>query len=485
MANSERLLTMRDIATDQSYAPIQDQTSAELSNPLGDVRQTAGRNLFEHDNPQIPEQTAEGNKIEIFIPQYPSISGIAAFPWGEPQTLKGLGIDISNNPARARADIDVFHWDTTGAGPQKPGETNDEYRERLHPVMTKRALELAAAACAVSGTTANEVDHLVLATTGGWPGLGKALKDEGGFDKATVFHAGASCPGGSLVWYHIKNLAEEENLTGKKILVESPEVITFFMKPDDINKTLFGDVGSSVYGVYGEDFIVSAAGYKYYPDTKGALCVRPFYPTDEPGEDYIVTKEGMWAPMPAPKEENLNFVMNGRRVYTFVCKRVPEAVTAFLSENEINPAEIDLLACHQANKVLVDYLNRELFTRLGLPEADFVNGHLGNNSAASTATALLKSLQMLPQLDSEQRQALDESCGYNEECLPTGDPEAMKALAAMVADSSDLKEGIKQRILEKLASLQKPWLEAITVSFGAGLAVSYAHLKIRNPYLAI
>ena len=83
--------------------------------------------------------------------------------------------------------------------------------------------------------------------------------------------------------------------------------------------------------------------------------------------------------------------MQGRDVFRFATRVVPESVLQALEAADLTTADIDLLIPHQANVRIIDAAAR----RLKLPtEAVFANVEkYGNTSAASIPVALCEALE--------------------------------------------------------------------------------------------
>lgn len=140
-----------------------------------------------------------------------------------------------------------------------------------------------------------------------------------------------------------------------------------------------------------------------FGDGAGAVVLRP---TDRPGGllSFVLGSDGsgacsLYVPAggsrrPASAEtvaERAHYVkMQGRDVFRFATRIVPESVVQALDVAGLTTADIDLLIPHQANSRIIDSAAR----RLKLPEsAVFANvEHYGNTSAASIPVALCEAI---------------------------------------------------------------------------------------------
>lgn len=140
-----------------------------------------------------------------------------------------------------------------------------------------------------------------------------------------------------------------------------------------------------------------------FGDGAGAVVLRP---TARPGGllSFVLGSDGsgacsLYVPAgggrrPASAEtvaERAHYVkMQGRDVFRFAARVVPESVLQALEAAQLTTADVDLLIPHQANVRIIDAAAR----RLKLPEsAVFANvEHYGNTSAASIPVALCEAL---------------------------------------------------------------------------------------------
>lgn len=90
----------------------------------------------------------------------------------------------------------------------------------------------------------------------------------------------------------------------------------------------------------------------------------------------------------ANKETNHNFVrMNGKAIYQFAVRVVPDLVNKLLDETKLKPNDLGYLILHQANQRIIDFIAKKLdFTS----EQVFSNiSSVGNTSAASIPLAIM------------------------------------------------------------------------------------------------
>jgi 3-oxoacyl-[acyl-carrier-protein] synthase-3 len=101
---------------------------------------------------------------------------------------------------------------------------------------------------------------------------------------------------------------------------------------------------------------------------------------------------GKNCPLVEPNEEEPQFIsMNGKEVYKFVAKVLPQYVEEMLTKAEMNSEDIDYLIPHQANLRIIQAVQE----RLGYSDEKVVTNikYYGNTSAASIPLALAESVE--------------------------------------------------------------------------------------------
>jgi 3-oxoacyl-[acyl-carrier-protein] synthase-3 len=142
----------------------------------------------------------------------------------------------------------------------------------------------------------------------------------------------------------------------------------------------------------------------FFGDGAGAAVVGPTSAAwmrswangaDGCGAEYIKVPAGgsrQQATEEAIRRGETFFRMQGRAVWDFAVKRVPEAISAALDGAGWTVEEIDLLIAHQANERLLEQIR----IRLGLPpDKIFLNiARFGNTAAASLGIALDEAIRL-------------------------------------------------------------------------------------------
>ncbi len=91
------------------------------------------------------------------------------------------------------------------------------------------------------------------------------------------------------------------------------------------------------------------------------------------------------------EEKPIHVKMNGREVYKFVMKVIPDYIDKCLKKANMTAAEIDYLIPHQANQRITEALQQ----RLGYDDSKVISNikYYGNTSAASVPIALAESVE--------------------------------------------------------------------------------------------
>lgn len=169
----------------------------------------------------------------------------------------------------------------------------------------------------------------------------------------------------------------------RNILIIGVEVLSRFVNWQDRNTcVLFGDgAGAVILSVNNSD---NSSGFKYA--TLGADGFSP------PEWLEIPAGGAAWPASKDTVEQNLHFAtMNGKEIYKFGVKIIPETINRLLDKNGYTIEDIDLIIPHQANVRIVEAAAK----RLGIPkEKIFMNiDKYANTSAATIPIALDEAVQ--------------------------------------------------------------------------------------------
>mgnify|MGYP000771112385 FL=1 len=223
-----------------------------------------------------------------------------------------------------------------------------------------------------AGITADDVDLIIVSTISSnviLPCTACEVQKELGAKRATCFDLSAACSG----FLFALHTAHAYICAGiyKNILLVGVEVLSKLIDWNDRSTcVLFGD-GAGAAVLKSEDM-------RYYlpvthsDGSKGeALCCRSRYDRSELSPEDL----------PKPDEKEYLMQMDGREVFMFAVKSVPQAVKEVVEKNNVAQEEISFYILHQANKRIVEAIAK----RLGEPLEKFPMNleEYGNTSSAS------------------------------------------------------------------------------------------------------
>ncbi len=276
----------------------------------------------------------------------------------------------------------------TNADLEKRVETSDEWissrtgiKQRCIVSAEETSSSLAAAAArealAYAGTSASEVDLIVVATSTAeflYPSTACLVQAAIGATNAAAFDVEAACTG---IVYAL-TIAQQFIATGmyKTVVVVGVDVHSRFLNWDDRNTCiLFGD-GAGAFVLKASDDEDDVMGTYLRADGKGGPLLR----IPNAGTSY--PHDGSSAPLEPPRY----FEMNGKAVYEFAINAVPDAVREVCKRSDIDVEQIDYFVPHQANKRII----ATVAEKLGFKNDQIVSNiaQVGNTSAASIPIAL-------------------------------------------------------------------------------------------------
>ncbi|MGQ9865712.1 MAG: beta-ketoacyl-ACP synthase III [Pseudanabaenaceae cyanobacterium] len=214
-----------------------------------------------------------------------------------------------------------------------------------------------------TGLTPNEVDLILLATSTPDDLFGSAPQVQAllGATRALAFDLTAACSGFAFALLTAAQFVQTG--TYQNVLVIGADTLSRWVDWSDRRTCiLFGDGAGAV--------VVSAAPVNHWLGWSGGTN----------GQDghllALGYREGGYGPVD----------MNGREVYRFAVKTVPEVLEKALYQAGLTIADVDWWILHQANQRILDAVTQ----RLGIDPAQTVShlGDYGNTSAASIPLAL-------------------------------------------------------------------------------------------------
>eukprot|EP00271_Cylindrocystis_brebissonii_P000837 TRINITY_DN11021_c0_g1_i1.p1 TRINITY_DN11021_c0_g1~~TRINITY_DN11021_c0_g1_i1.p1 ORF type:complete len:440 (+),score=75.22 TRINITY_DN11021_c0_g1_i1:368-1687(+) len=285
-------------------------------------------------------------------------------------------------------------------------ETNDEWiasrtgiRNRRvlsgEESLTSLAVKAAEKALAMAETTVEEIDLIILCTStpddifGGATQVQAAL----GCKNAVSFDLTAACSG-----FVMGLVTATRFVTGggyEKVLVIGADALSRYVDWTDRGTCiLFGDGAGAVVlracaegeegGFLGFDMRSDGVGYRHLHARIGIEAANG---AAAAGEAEAVEQNGAASRMPVPKKAAPESIfMNGKEVFRFAVKAVPQVVNAAMEEAGLVAADVDWLLLHQANQRILDAVSE----KMSIPPERVISNlaNYGNTSAASIPLAL-------------------------------------------------------------------------------------------------
>ncbi|MDA0865654.1 MAG: ketoacyl-ACP synthase III, partial [Cyanobacteria bacterium] len=261
-------------------------------------------------------------------------------------------------------------WIQTRTGIQQRGLL------QAHGSLSDLAATAGQSALEMAAVGATEVDLIILATSTPDDLFGSAAQVQAqlGATRAVAFDLTAACSG--FVFALVTAAQYMRNGVYKTVLVIGADALSRWTDWTDRRTcVLFGDgAGAVVLKASDRDRLL---GFEMHSD--GALngCLNLRYQADsDPLVEGKTVQKGTYQPI----------TMNGKEVYRFAVKRVPEVIEKALFRADLTPADIQWLVLHQANQRILD----AVADRLKVPSERVVSNmaRYGNTSAASIPLAL-------------------------------------------------------------------------------------------------
>ena len=239
------------------------------------------------------------------------------------------------------------------------------------------ALKAAVRALEMAHTRPEELDLIIVGTISPdmpMPSCAAFLQAKLGAKKAWAFDLSAACAG-SLYGMSIADLYIQTGKV-KRALVLGVELLTRLIDWNDRNTcVLFGDgAGAMVLGPSEDASRGIVSTHLHTDGTQADILCIPGGGSKHPQSEEVLQKK-------------LHKVaMNGREIYKFAVRALPEAILEALNANGLKPEQIDHVIAHQANLRIIE----SVMDRLDLPmERCWLNiAKYGNTSSASLPTTL-------------------------------------------------------------------------------------------------
>jgi 3-oxoacyl-[acyl-carrier-protein] synthase III len=292
---------------------------------------------------------------------------------GQPISITGLGTHV---PDRVVTNDDLA----------KLVDTSDEWivartgiRERRFAAedeaLSDLALPAARDALEQAGTTAREIDLLIVATVTPdmqFPSTAAILADLLGASDAAAYDLAAGCTG--FMYGIAQAYGMVDSGLSRRALVVGADVLSKLMNLADRSTcVLFGDGAGAVVVERVDE--AGFLGFELGADGGG-------------GKDLNLPAGGSRMPTtPETVASGAHYVhMNGREVFRFATRVLVSSAEAVLAKCDLSVDDVDVYVPHQANVRIIDHA----LTKLGIPkEKVIVNvDRYGNTSSASIPLAL-------------------------------------------------------------------------------------------------
>ena len=278
-------------------------------------------------------------------------------------------------------------WITTRTGIKERRIEQEKYNYEMIGEACKSALDNA-------GLSAEQIDMIIVSTSApdyNYPSTACFVQNYIGATNAASFDISAACAG----FVFVLDIADVYIKSGKakNILVASGEILHRIADYLDRNNCiLFGDgAGAAVLSACESD----------EPQKRGILASYIKCENDGNKHMYIYSKsyqpseifdKGTKIFKGNPLKINNSFItQNGREVYQFVVRILPQMLEEVTSRANISVADLDYIIVHQANKRILDYVIEKYNLN---PEKVPINIEKYGNTSSATVPILLNELNM-------------------------------------------------------------------------------------------
>lgn len=236
-------------------------------------------------------------------------------------------------------------------------------------------------ALAKSKINPEDIDLIIAASSAPpdlYPAMACRIQEKLGIKNIPAFDVTAACSG--LIFALSMARAYIGSGIYKNVLIIAADNNSRLCNWEDRSVSiLFGDGAGSMVVTQSEDGI----------DDILALDIRA---DGSIGEYITLPLTGQNCPLVEPCEQKPSHVsMNGKEVYKFVCKVLPQYIDKCLSDANMKAEDIDYLIPHQANQRIIEAVQG----RLGYSDEKVISNikYYGNTSAASVPIALAEGVE--------------------------------------------------------------------------------------------
>ena len=270
---------------------------------------------------------------------------------------------------------------------EKLFDTSDEWIYSRTGIRERRIIDTNESGLTLSEKAANEVlakakldpkeiDLIIVSTTTPdklYPSMSCMLQGKLGAKNAACFDLSAACSG--FVFGIVTASQFIYNGQYKNILIIGVDIHSRFIDWSERSVAiLFGDGAGAVLlsSCLAKDDELLSYIMKSEADSNLDLCLN---------------NENIDYPLYKPESKS-NFVrMNGKSIFQFAVRVVPDLVKDVLDKVNLKVSEVDYLVLHQANKRIMDYISN----KLGFNKGQIISNieKVGNTSAASIPLAIV------------------------------------------------------------------------------------------------
>lgn len=252
-------------------------------------------------------------------------------------------------------------------------DTNDEWiRERTGVVKrhiiendttVTMAVRASEEAIKNAGILPEEIELIILSTLSSnliMPCAACEVQKAIGAVNATCFDMNAACSG-FIFAYNTANAYIESGLYKTVLVIGSESLSNLTDWTDRGTCILFGDGSGAVVLKAGETKSYKAVTHSDGSRGEALTCISRYAIKDD--------------------SDNGLMKMNGREVFNFAVKKVPEVINEVLEKNNVNIEDIDYFILHQANKRIVESVAKRLKADISKFPMNMME--YGNTSSAS------------------------------------------------------------------------------------------------------
>ncbi len=298
--------------------------------------------------------------------------------------IAGIGMHvpqiIATNDDFAKIVETSDEWITQRTGIKQRHITNGEPTYYLGAKAAQKALDDA-------GIKAEDVGLIIAATVTAdyyTPSVACLIQREIGAIGSMAIDINCACSGFVYGFDMAKRYLQTDHSLKYVLLVAAEELSKFVDYTDRTTCVLFGD-GASAFvlkrseNTFFSSFLGADGNGAQYLAARGLLSENPFR----------INEEEFDMDMPKPNKHYL--CQNGKEVYKFATKALPEAVTKACEKLDMQPGELDAIVPHQANIRIIETAAKNL----GVPMQKFPMyiDKYGNTSSASIPIAFCEAVK--------------------------------------------------------------------------------------------